>query len=141
VTLHASDLLLILAMIVGGLAATYLLVLRRITRLANERELKIADQLGALNDAIQTLETRLTEHHTADAREVLEIAAGAEGDSEAEAGESVAVAPEIKAAIAAAAVAALGQNAAVKSVKQVSSPWTQQGRMIVQGSHNLRVQR
>lgn len=140
-TLNAADLLLILVLIAGGFAATYLLMLRRIARLVNERQLKIADHLGTLNEAIQALETRLAEHHSAAAREALEIAASADADAEAaaETGESVAVAPEVKAAIAAAAAAALGQNAVVKSVKPVSSPWSQQGRVLVQGSHNLRV--
>ncbi len=51
------------------------------------------------------------------------------------------VAPEIRAAIAAAAVATLGPDAVVKSVKPATSSWTQQGRVLVQGGHNLRVQR
>jgi hypothetical protein len=29
----------------------------------------------------------------------------------------------------------------VQSVKAVTSPWTQQGRVLVQGGHNLRVRR
>ena len=51
----------------------------------------------------------------------------------------------IQAAIAAAAIAALGNHARVWSARtipssDVVSPWTQQGRVIVQSSHNLRTQ-
>ena len=55
--------------------------------------------------------------------------------------EGTEIAPEIQAALAAAAVATLGPNAVVHSVKAATSPWTQQGRVLVQGGHNLRVQR
>jgi hypothetical protein len=59
-------------------------------------------------------------------------------EADAESGE---IAPEIQAAIAAAAVAVLGPNAVLQSVKPVLSPWSQQGRVMVQGGHNLRVRR
>jgi hypothetical protein len=53
---------------------------------------------------------------------------------------------EMKAVIAAAAVAALGPKARVVSARaarpdDVVSPWSQQGRVSVQASHNLRVRR
>jgi hypothetical protein len=53
------------------------------------------------------------------------------------------IAPEIQAAIAAAAMATLGNHARVRAARRVPSrdvvsPWTQQGRVIVQSSHNLR---
>jgi hypothetical protein len=133
-------LFLVLAMIAGGFATTYLMVLRGLRRLVHDNQLKVANRLGALDEAIQALETRLAEHHAAETRAVQEIAVGVADDQEsaAEAGEP-AVDPEVKAAIAAAAMAALGQNAVVKAIKPVSSPWSQQGRVLVQGSHNLRV--
>jgi hypothetical protein len=51
--------------------------------------------------------------------------------------------PEINVAIAAAAIAVLGKHARVRSARRVPSsdavsPYTQQGRVIVQSSHNLR---
>lgn len=53
------------------------------------------------------------------------------------------IAPEIQAAIAAAAIAVLGSHARVRAARRIPSqdvvsPWTQQGRVIVQSSHNLR---
>lgn len=52
------------------------------------------------------------------------------------------IAPEIQAAIAATAIALLGNHARVRAARRVPSqdvvsPWTQQGRVIVQSSHNL----
>ena len=51
--------------------------------------------------------------------------------------------PDIHVAIIATTIAALGNHARVRSARQVPSsdvvsPWTQQGRVIVQSSHNLR---
>jgi hypothetical protein len=46
---------------------------------------------------------------------------------------------EIRAVIAAAATTVLPKNAAIKSIRTVPTPWSQQGRVLVQGSHNLRV--
>lgn len=50
---------------------------------------------------------------------------------------------EIHVAITAAAIAAFGNHARVRSARRIPSsdvvsPWTQQGRVIVQSSHNLR---
>jgi hypothetical protein len=56
------------------------------------------------------------------------------------------IAPGILAAITAASAAVLGRHAHIRSVRalpphQVVSPWSQQGRVFVQGSHNLRSKR
>ena len=53
------------------------------------------------------------------------------------------VPPEIQAAIAAAAIALLGRNARIHDARVATprntvSPWTQQGRVLVQASHNFR---
>jgi len=63
VTLHSTDLILVLALVAAGCATAYLLLLRKIKQIVAERQLKIADQLGSLDDAIRALETRLAEHH------------------------------------------------------------------------------
>lgn len=147
-TLHIPDLILIAAVVAAAGGAAYLFLLRRLRLLLNERHLKIAEELGALNDAIQALETRLAEHHpVASSNEssqvAIRVASEQSGDSSVEELESTV--PEINAAIAAAAIAALGPNVQVKSIKPAgqpaTSPWTQQGRVLVQGSHNLRVRR
>ena len=97
--------------------------------------------MAALDDAIRALETRLVEHHTLPVVNDAQLLAAAKNEQEEiqDAGESEYVAPEIQAVIAAATVAALGQDAQIRSVKPAASPWSQQGRVLVQGSHNLRV--
>jgi hypothetical protein len=69
--------------------------------------------------------------------------AAATVDLSAEGVLGTAIEPEIQAAIAAAAIAAAGPNARVRLATLVksrdkASPWSQQGRVLVQSSHNLR---
>lgn len=147
-TLHVSDLIVIVILVAAASGLCYLFLLRRLRSLIRERQLKIAEQLGVLNEAIQTLETRLAVHAAAASLNGLpqvESSAARQQVSESSVEGSEETAPEIKAAIVAAAVATVGPNAEVKSIKPAgrpgTSPWTQQGRVMVQGSHNLRVQR
>lgn len=148
-TLHGSDLIAIAAMLGAGFAVCYALLLSRLRSLVKERQLRVADQIGALDEAIRALETRLAEHQQTSAVEQMRAASSiepphavaADGDPEDESEESSEIAPDIQAAIAAAAVVALGPNAVVQSVTAAPSPWTQQGRVLVQGGHNLRVRR
>ena len=140
-TLHWTDLILILALVAVGSAAGYMLMLRKLRQIVADRQLKIADQLAALDDAIRALETRLIEHHTIPVVNDAQLLAAAKNEQEEirDAEETEYVAPEIRAVIAAAAVATLGQDAQIRSIKPAASPWSQQGRVMVQGSHNLRV--
>ena len=145
-TLHGIDLLAIAAMMIGAFAVCYALLLWKLRALIAARQLKIADEIGKLDDAIRTLETRLAERQQQVAAEVQKTVAessvpamNTEHADDAEGTEDIA--PEIQAAIAAATVTVLGQNAILESVKTVPSPWTQQGRVLVQGGHNLRVRR
>lgn len=143
-TLHATDLVLIVLVVAAGCATGYALLSRNLKQILTKSNLKVADQMSALEDAIRTLETRLAEHSPAttgmDSAQPADISAS-EAEECAGAGESEYVSPEIQAVIAAAATVALGQNAAVRSVRSVPAPWSQQGRVLVQGSHNLRVRR
>jgi hypothetical protein len=119
VTLHFTDLIVVLAFVAAGCAAGYLLLLRRLKEIVAERHAPLAaSELSAASTA-QNRESEETQT----------------------AGGSEAIAPEIQAVIAAATVAALGQDAHVRSVKSVASPWSQQGRVLVQGSHNARAGR
>lgn len=146
-TLHGTDLIAIAVLIAAGFATCYGLFLRKLRATLTDRQMKIADQIAVLDGAIRVLEQRL-----ADQRSLLEqpraVAAfenrnTAEqvGTSDESGSEESQIAPQIQAAVAAAAVAVAGPNAIVQSVKPVTSPWTQQGRVLVQGGHNLRVQR
>ena len=46
-TLHWTDLILVLAFVAVGSAAGYVLLLRKLKQIVAERQLKIADQLGS----------------------------------------------------------------------------------------------
>ncbi len=148
-TLHGTDLIVVGVVLVAAVALCYALLLLKVRALLTERQLKIADQIGALDDAIRALETRLAEHQllsntqtAADARLPKSIpAAASEAEPVDQIEEGAEISPEVQAAIAAATVAALGPNAVVRSVEAVPSPWTQQGRVLVQGGHNFRVRR
>jgi hypothetical protein len=143
--MRGTDLIAIVALMTGGFAVCYWLLMWKLRAIVAEQHLKIADHIGALDQAIRALETRLTEHHMAGA-ELSRLEANAQGvnsegaESDLDGGEETAeIAPEVQAVIAAAAMATLGENAIVRSVKTAPSPWTQQGRVLVQGGHNLRV--
>ena len=137
------------AVIAGALAfaaaAVCVVIVRRFQRLIFERHQSLEEQVAAVDDAVQMIEVRLTELHSLC---VASQPAGSEsepaGDAPAaEQGEEPAIEPEIQALIAAAAVAAAGPNARVRSATLVksrdkASPWSQQGRVLVQSSHNLR---
>lgn len=145
-TSHGTDLIAIAFLIAAGFAACYVLLLRKLRATLTDRLMKIADQIALLDGAIHVLEQRLADQRSQVLLEEPHSVAELEnrykidrsGSTEEEESE---VAPEIKAVIAAAAIAAVGPDAAVHSVKPVTSPWTQQGRVLVQGGHNLRVQR
>jgi len=142
--MHWADLVLIVSLVAAGCAVSYLLLLRRIRQIVSERQLTIADQLAALDDAIRALETRLAEHHAVS--ELIEAAQGigitaSEQEESLAAEEPESLAPDIQAVIAAAAVATLGQDVHIRSMKPATSSWSQQGRVLVQGSHNARAGR
>ena len=158
VTIHWADLTLMLAIVAAGWGASYLLLLRKMRRAIEENHRELARRLTLLTEAITTLEGGEAVSST-DALAAQEIegetpavqmpgalAAPVEVEqapAEEEMGE---LSPEIRVAIAAAAIAMLGNNARVRAARRIPSrdvvsPWTQQGRVIVQSSHNLRTRR
>ena len=140
------------ALIVGTIASIVglvcLVILLRVQRLLGERQRELENQVSTLDDAVRTLESCLAELHPtwgASGREQKsETVPDEEVPGEEEIGE--AIEPEIQAALAAAAVGAVGPNAKLRSVREIKtrenvSAWSQQGRMLVQSSHNLRPRR
>ncbi|UWZ85805.1 hypothetical protein [Occallatibacter riparius] len=132
------------ALIAGALCIA---MMRRLERRADERQRVLEEQVAAMDDALELVEARLTEIHSAWAAASqpiqTESEAAAAGDVVIGQGEEPAIEPEIQAAIVAAAIAAAGPNARVRSATLVkgrdkASPWSQQGRVLVQSSHNLR---
>ena len=150
VTLHRTDLAVIFAIALAGYAATYLILHRLIRRLSSVRQAEMERQLTALTGALHQLEGQVDALHN--------VAAPDPGTSELEDDrldpaqetpidpEREEITPGILAAITAASAAMLGRHVHIRSVRalpphQVVSPWSQQGRVFVQGSHNLRSRR
>ena len=77
-----------------------------------------------------------------DVKEVVQAVSGGQQASAAKAGE---VTPEVLVILVAAITAYLGKKVRIRSAKQLQSPyeivnpWSQQGRVVVQASHNLRL--
>jgi hypothetical protein len=123
-------------------------LLRRVQRMA-DRERALEAQLSLVDQAVCAIEARLGGAAVA-AAPAGEGQTSAKADAEREGmrGESIdaAIAPEIQAAIAAAAIVAAGERVRVNSVRQVKpeaerNAWSQQGRVLVQTSHNVRARR
>lgn len=139
------------ALIVGALASVAagvsMVLLIRMQRMILTRQQALETQAGTLDDAVRMVEARLAELHSPVSAPPGEDAeaevAAALGDAPSEEAMRPAIKPEIQVAIAAAAVVAAGPNARVRSARLVkphedASPWSQQGRVLVQTSHNLR---
>lgn len=158
-TFHWADFALMVVIVVAGVAAGYLLLLRKVRHILSENHREMERRLTALTEAISMNEPRLAEPipstDALDAKEIEEQSNAVLQESpgppleireQPVAQEKEEIAPEIQVAIAAAAVALLGNNARVRAArrvpsKDVVSPWTQQGRVSVQSSHNLRPRR
>jgi hypothetical protein len=148
VTLHWTDLALILAIIGSGGIAGYFLLVRTLRLTVLDRQRELEHRVAMLAEVIRSMELRLseqgessesTEAHDAEPESIR----AAEPAHRQEGGE---IPAEMKVVIAAAAVAVLGPKARVLSAQAVRaddvvSPWSQQGRVSVQASHNLRVRR
>lgn len=149
-TLHWTDIAVLLALIVTGCSAALFIAARLTRRSILGRQAEIERTLHSLTDAVQALEARLSKPRDTfvpassmpEAQTDLNgIATEAQAESDREE-----IAPEILAAITAAAHAFLGKRSRLRSVRPLASQqgvsqWSQQGRVFVQASHNLRSRR
>lgn len=113
----------------------------------SERQEATERQLDELREAIKTLEAKIAELKGSAAlgpvavQKVATKAAPDDGKTAVQASEEVT--PEVLLVIAAAATAFMGKQVQVRSAKMLQSPyevvdpWSQQGRVFVQASHNL----
>ncbi len=125
-----------------GFAAVYAALWRALRLALAERQSAADRQIAALSAKVEALEAHLAvscfEETRAPESESSTAAASARGH------EKDRVKPEMLAAITAAATAFLGKNARVRSARLIQpsqetvSLWSQQGRVVVQTSHNLR---
>ena len=113
----------------------------------SERQLAVERQLGELASAVKALQARVAELSQPAALQPVSVAAievktaTAKDAAHRETGE---VSPEILVVIAAAVTAFLGKKVRIRSAKMLQSsyevvnPWSQQGRLLIQASHNVR---
>ena len=145
--LPLAEVALMVGLLIGGCAAIYLVLLSRLRRVLADNQRETEQRLAALTAAIRARMADSAEPAT-DAMSAAELdlqQATANVHGAVPVGEEAEIAPPIQAAIAAAAIAVLGNHARVRSARRIPSsdvvsPWTQQGRFIVQSSHNLRPQ-
>ena len=148
-TLHWTDIALLLAVALAGCIVTYVVLQHLIRQSISNEQAEIQRKLLALAGALHSIEVRLAE---------LRDSAAGVAPAETEAGQAEfatdprverdlePIAPEILATITAATTAFLGRYAHIRSIRslpaqQAVSPWSQQGRVFVQASHNLRSRR
>jgi hypothetical protein len=117
----------------------------------SERQEAMEGQLSALVGALKALEARVAEVsvipelHPAAARGAEKQAAPGAAKREAVQRQDEEVTPETLVMIAASVTAFLGKKVRIRSAKMLRpahsgvSPWSQQGRVLVHGSHHPRV--
>ena len=132
----------IAALLAGGAcAAVYAGVQRSLRRAIAEQQTSTERQIAALSATVKALQARVAELNRLLAERSGEVAA-MEAAAENAPARNDGMKPEMMAVITAAAATFLGKRAQVRSAQPVQareqvSAWTQQGRMIVQTSHDL----
>jgi uncharacterized protein len=145
--LHGTDWAVITVIAGAGCVAIYAGLERVLRRAVRERQRDMERQLNAMATTVKALQARVAELSRMQAArvqkaEVAAIAMPAETGARTKHAQTK---PEIVAALTAAATAFLGKKARVRSAQLLPSAqqdsagaWAQQGRMIVQTSHNPR---
>jgi hypothetical protein len=143
---QAIDIVAIAIAAGAGSAAMYFVMRRAMRRVLIERQQEMYEQLSAMAATVHVLETRVGELSRLAEREQEVASISAAAESAAHSAKEH-VKPEILAAMSAAATAFLGKSARILSAHPVPAAqdaavaWAQQGRVVVQTSHNLRSQR
>jgi methylmalonyl-CoA carboxyltransferase large subunit len=153
VAVNGAELMIAVVLVVAGCGLTYLVLQRKVGRAVSDLQRLTERQLNGLIGTVKTLETRVAELSqspamrpavvpvpaaTAKLEVPSPVAQGAVPREEEE------VTPEMLVVIAAAVTAFLGKKVRIRSAKMLQSPyeivnpWSQQGRVRVQASHNLR---
>jgi hypothetical protein len=145
---NGIDVAIMVVAVALGCILTYVSLLRAFRRGVAELRGETERRLNLLSNALKALEAQVAEK-TAVLRPVAvpeEIAkvAVAPSRAQAEIPQAEQVSPEILVVIAAAVTTFLGKKVRIRSAKMLQSPyeivnpWSQQGRVFVQASHNLR---
>ena len=141
--------LLLLVAVITGLVLVYVLSQQAFRRSLSEVQDYTARQIAVLSDALHGLEIEIAQlRKAAPAQSVAppapSPAAPAITTATKPEPKAQEVAPDTLVLLAAAVTAFLGKKVRIRSAKMLQSPyeivnpWAQQGRVIVQASHNLR---
>jgi methylmalonyl-CoA carboxyltransferase large subunit len=152
VAFNGIDLAIVIAAVAVGCVLTYVSLQRAFRRTVSELRLESERKLDALTRALNALQTQFAKLSQPIA--IKPVAAPVPAPvAKAEAAASTAktatpqteeVTPELLVVMAAAVTAFLGKKVRIRSAKMLQSPyeivnpWSQQGRVFVQASHNLR---
>ncbi|MGB7266630.1 MAG: hypothetical protein WBC92_14015 [Terracidiphilus sp.] len=143
--LHWTDVTVAAVLVGVGCVATYAGFARLLRRAVADRERETDQKINAMAATVQALQARVAELGRLQAERMEDIEVPAVTTIESEVSENgERVKPEIVAAMTAAATAFLGKKARIRSVQALpgaqdtAGAWAQQGRVIVQTSHNLR---
>jgi hypothetical protein len=142
--------LTIVAVVVGS-ALAHVLSLRAFRRNLTEVEDETKRRLNLLSDAVKRLENEIVGLRTsglAESTDATGLAASSQSPAmrkmETREEKAEEITPDTLVVLAAAVTAFLGKKVRIRSAKMLQSPyeivnpWAQQGRVIVQASHNLR---
>ncbi len=151
--LHGTDWVAMTVIAGAGCVAIYVGLYAGLTRAmrgaVRERQRDMERQLNAMATTVKALQARVAELsrlQTARTQEAEVVAISADAESAGEP-ETAPVKPEIVVALTAAATAFLGKKARVRSAQLLpnaqdnAGAWAQQGRVIVQTSHDRRPSR
>jgi methylmalonyl-CoA carboxyltransferase large subunit len=157
VALTFADLVIMAVLVALGCVVTYVSMQRRLRRIVVELQQSSRQQLDALTQTLKAGEERVAElkRPAATPPVVAPVAVpAAKAQAAPPTSEKAAappkqetqeeVTPEMLVVIAAAVTAFLGKKVRIRSAKMLQSPyeivnpWSQQGRVFVQASHNLR---
>jgi methylmalonyl-CoA carboxyltransferase large subunit len=141
VGLNLADFAVIAVLVVAGCGLSVVGMWLTLRQTVDAQKHSIDGQLSQLADAVKALEARLGEPAAAVvAAPAAPVAATAPTVPEKEE-----ITPEMLVVIAAAVTAFLGKKVRIRSAKMLHStsgiqnPWSQQGRALIQASHNLRL--
>ena len=138
--LNLADFAVIAVLVVAGCGLSFVGMWLTLRQTVDAQKRSIDGQLSQLADAVKALEARLGESAAVVAAPAAPVVATAPTVPEKEE-----ITPEMLVVIAAAVTAFLGKKVLIRSAKMLHStsgiqnPWSQQGRALIQASHNLRL--
>jgi methylmalonyl-CoA carboxyltransferase large subunit len=152
VTLNLTDLMIVAVLVATGSVVTFVSLRRGFRRILEQRT-AAEGQLNALTGALKALEARVAELSRPAVIQapavpipaaVAKVEAAIPSAKEPVQQKEEEITPEMLVVLAAAVTAYLGKKVRIRSAKMLQSPyeivnpWSQQGRVFVQASHNLR---